>query len=93
MLDLRTARNALEQMAESCRKDFKIGRIVKDLFELSSYKKGEIILFRNDRDGTVTVEKPYTAEEIERRRKEGSLIVSCGCMINVPKGYVEEVKI
>ena len=42
--------------------------------------------------GTLSVATPMSAEEIERQRAKGSGLSTWGAMVNVPKRYVEEVR-
>jgi len=94
MLDLSIARNAIERMCESQRREgWKIGRVKKDTNTITNYREEEIVLVRDDLDGTVTFERPYLPEQIEQNRAEGNLIVSHSCLIRVPRDYVEFIKL
>ena len=58
------------------------------------HKAGTIVLFKPDEDGkTVVVESPMTQEWIDREKARGSGLRTVGCIVNVPKSYVEEVLI
>jgi len=43
--------------------------------------------------GRATVESPLCQKEIEKQRAKGSLITTCGTIIGVPIGYIEEIRI
>jgi len=95
MINLRAARFALRCMTGSERKDYKIGRITGDFDGLAGggYRENEIVLYRVDDDGTVTLERPDSKEQIKKNKQRGTTFVSHSTIINVPVGYVEEVRI
>jgi len=43
--------------------------------------------------GSVTVERPFTPEQISEQRERGSLISTVCTVIGVPQKYVEEVRV
>ena len=94
MIDLSIAKNALEKMSESQRKEgWEIGRVKKDTETITDYREGEIVLVRDDGDGTITFERPYSPEQIEQNQASGNLFVSHSCLIDVPRDYVEFIKL
>ncbi|MFH1801320.1 MAG: hypothetical protein ABH804_00590 [archaeon] len=71
-----------------------IGVVVESFDTLGGpYNKGDFVLFEDQGGGKVTVETPLTKHEIEDRRKEGSLISTILTIVNVPRNFVEEVKL
>ncbi len=54
---------------------------------------GEYMGMRQKPTGRATVESPLCQKEIEKQRAKGSLIMTCGTIIGVPIGYIEEIRI
>lgn len=54
---------------------------------------GEFNGVKSKPTGRVTIESPLCQAEIDKQRAKGSLITTIGVMINVPVGYVEEIRI
>jgi hypothetical protein len=48
---------------------------------------------KQEPNGRVTLEKPLSLERIAEERAKGSLITTMCTCINVPAGYIEEIKI
>ena len=85
------ARQCIEAMKENgTLRNHMIG-VVTHSFpgEFPTYHKGERVIFRDDGDNTVTVEKPMTMESINENRAKGSLNTTIGTMVNVPKRLIK----
>jgi hypothetical protein len=95
MNPLERALACIESMKENktWRGQYKIGEVVMPIGGSCGqmYKVGDVILFEDDGDGRITVETPYTQEEIGRQRAKGSLLTTGGTIVNVPAVYVQEI--
>jgi len=76
---------------------YREGQIVLFYDELtpsdSELCKGEYRGMEQKPTGRVTIEKPFTQEEIDEQKAKGSPLINTGTIIGVPKKYVEEIKI
>jgi len=88
IIDLRDLLNCIEVQKRTNVSDNPKMGIVNH--PLCSYNAGEVILFRNN-EGKLNVEKPMNYEQIEKEKARGSLLITLTCIVNVPRGYVEEV--
>lgn len=59
----------------------------------SQLRMGEFMGMKQEPTHTITVESPMTLEQIAKQRAQSSLLTANGIIVNVPRGYVEEIKI
>ena len=43
--------------------------------------------------GKVTIESPLTQKEIDKQKSKGSLLTTVGMMVEIPRKYIEEIRI
>lgn len=93
MIDLRPAIYCIQQQKENgTYNQAKIGRIKQDIKRLVDYITGEIVLFKKEESGDLTIEKPMSKEQIKAEQQKNSLITTICTMVSVPsKGYIEEI--
>jgi len=80
-------------------KDYKIGRLKKDLYGMvgkvsgfPGYTKGSIVLYRpGSVENEVTIEIPLSKDEITERKANNNFIRTIGTMVCVPKSYIGEL--
>ena len=70
----------------------RIGIVRKNFCE-GFYKKGEVILFTRNKEGSFNIEKPLSIKDIGKERKRGSIITSIGLVTGVPKNYIKNLTI
>lgn len=63
--------------------------IPKD-FEIGNLRRGCVVLYTEEDNGTVTVEEPYCLEHIRKARVEGSIDYT-HMILNVPKNLVRSI--
>jgi hypothetical protein len=63
---------------------------IPDFFGMGSLTRGQVVLYKDEHDGKVTIEVPYSLEAIARERARGSLI-SSHTIVNVPSEYILEL--
>jgi len=101
-IDLRDALNVVRIMKEkeyTGAHDIRIGLVNKDVLTLSSrlsscptLRMGRVVLFREyPNSGAVTVEVAMTKEQIRREQNKGSLILTFGTIVDVPRSYLTEI--
>lgn len=77
--------------------DYRGGEIVVFREQLtpsdSELNMGEFIGIEQKPTGRITIESPLTQKEIDEQKAKGSLITTTKVMVNVPRGYVEEIRI
>lgn len=77
--------------------DFHKGEVVlfrEELFPSDSQlRMGEYMGVKQKPNGYITIERPFTQEEIDKQRAKGSLITTYGTMVCVPRKYLTEVRI
>lgn len=84
---------ALEVLGLQCQigtrhENYLIGEITEDHTSLP--RNGTIVLFRDDGDGTVTIERPSNPERIGNGV---SLLTTFATMMNVPRRFVSKVDV
>ena len=72
---------------------FHVGIINKDIEY--SYKKGQVCLFRYEKDSktTCTIEFPISDEWIAKNRAENNYLTTIGTCIGFPLNYIDEILI
>lgn len=93
-IELSQARHCIDEMKRNGTfQGHRIGCLTQPCHgEASSMFKGEIVLFRPDESGTLTIEYAMAPNAIEEQRKKGSLLTTMGTMVSVPAHYVKEIK-
>lgn len=95
-LDLRDVLRIINEEKEMGRSEIsRIGMIDPNAPDDLKHYKNEPILFRDSYydKGTCTIEKPMSEEWANRHKKQGSLLRTHCTMVNVPSGYITEIKI
>ncbi len=63
-----------------------------DLFSLGSLRRGQIVFYAQEEDGTTIVKVPWSLNRIIEQRKQGSLL-SNDVIINFPPGYIKDLTV
>lgn len=73
-------------------REYRIGMIREDasIFSLGSLVPGKFILYKDERDGTFTVQQPYSFQAIVQEKSKGSNLCS-HTIINVPKYLIKKI--
>ena len=92
-MDLTSVLYCLAGMPECMRRDYKVGLITPVcVSDGASFRPGDIVLFSDEEEGLVTVEKPYSPDQIQEHTFDGHLNRTFGTTINFPKEYIDEIK-